>query len=72
MLGRLCHHSEIKRMLASDTFKTQIIQAFIDALEDSDPKVRQQVQQELKRLGGRRFREFSDIFKGLVGWIKGD
>ena len=44
--------------------------ALIDAVEDPDPQVRQQAQEILERFGGRRGRDVSDLFNGLLGWIK--
>jgi serine/threonine-protein kinase len=67
MLSQLFERVEIDIAL-----RRHVTQAFIDALQDSDPRVRQQVQRELEKLSRKRPREISDIFKGFVGWLKGD
>jgi serine/threonine-protein kinase len=67
ILGRLADRPEFKNQI-----KSQVTEALVEALDDPDPLVRQQVQRELHRIDGGRFREISDMFKGVVGWFKGD
>jgi hypothetical protein len=67
LLGKLCSMPELDASV-----KTQVLEALTEALDDTDPRVQERVQYELDKLSGRRFREISDIFKGLVGWLKGD
>lgn len=67
VLGKLYERPEI-----DVAAKSQIIGALIDALETPDQAVRLQVERLLEDFGNRRSREISSIFRGLVGWIKGD
>jgi len=67
LLGRLADRPEFKNQI-----KMQVTEALVEALEDPDPLVRQQVQRELHKIDGGRFREISDMFKGMVDWFKGD
>lgn len=67
VLGKIYERPE-----ADVEVKKQIIQAFVDALEDSEPVVRLEVEKLLEKYGRRRSREISEIFKGLVGWLTGD
>lgn len=66
-LGKLYERPEI-----DIETKSQIIGVLIDALEVPDQDLRLLVEQMLEDFGNRRSREISNIFKGLVGWIKGD
>jgi serine/threonine-protein kinase len=67
ILGRLADRPEFRSQV-----KSQVVEALEEALEDPDPLVRQQVQRELHKIDGGRFREISDMFKGMVDWFKGD
>jgi serine/threonine-protein kinase len=67
LLGKLCSMPEM-----DSTVKTQVAETLTEALNDSDPRVQERVQYELDKLSGRRTREISDIFKGFVGWLKGE
>ena len=67
VLGKLYERPEIDMAV-----KSQIIGVLIDALEAPGQEVRLQIEQLLEDFGNRRSREISNIFKGLVGWIKGD
>jgi serine/threonine-protein kinase len=66
VLEQLCYLSQIDTAL-----KSQITQAFIDALEDPDPDVRQQIELTLQKIGKKQQGEVLAIFRGLVGWLKG-
>ena len=67
VLGKLYERPEIDMAV-----KSQIVGVLIDALDAPNQEVRLQVEQMLEDFGNRRSREISNIFKGLVGWIKGD
>jgi hypothetical protein len=67
LLGKLCGMPELDASV-----KAQVVEILTEALDDTDPRVQERVQYELDKLSGRRAREISDIFKGLVGWLKGD
>ncbi len=41
-------------------------------LNDPQPEVRQQAQQSLQKIGGKRAQEILDKPKGFMGWLKGD
>ncbi len=66
VLEQLCTVTQVDTSL-----KSQITQALIETLEDPDPRVRQQAQQALEKIGKRRQGEVLAIFKGLLGWLKG-
>jgi len=51
--------------------KQYIIDCFVSASEEADPQVQEQVKSFVYKYAGRR-REISDIFKGLMGWLKGE
>ncbi|MDX1522429.1 MAG: protein kinase [Anaerolineae bacterium] len=66
VMGQLCSRSELKVSI-----RRHALQALIDAINDSDPQVRQQVQEALQKIG-RRTREVTDLFSGLLDWMTGD
>jgi hypothetical protein len=51
--------------------KQHIIDCFVSASDEADPQVQEQVKSFVNKYAGRR-REISDIFKGLMGWLKGE
>ena len=51
--------------------KQYIIDCFVSASDEPDPQVQEQVKSFVDKYAGRR-REISDIFKGLMGWLKGE
>lgn len=67
LLSQICNRTEVKMSIRRFALST-----LIDAVNDTDPKVRQYAQDALQRIEGKRPREVSDLFTGLMGWLKGE
>lgn len=67
VLSQLCNRSEIKLSV-----RHQALEVLVEAANAPDPLVRQEVQSALTRIKNKRSREISDLFTGLMGWIKGE
>ncbi len=67
VLGMICKRSDLKQNI-----RKQAVEALVDVLNDPEPRMRQQVQADLQEMGEDRSREVSDIFNGILGWLKGN
>ena len=67
VLGQLSDRADINVKI-----KEYVVEILIDAIDDEEPKVRLQAQEALQTIGNKRNRDVSEIFSGILGWLKDD